>query len=169
MPLGAKRMKLQRIRALVLDVDGVLTDGGIYLTDEGHSMKRFDVKDGMGLVMVQRSGVRAALVSMESGELVEARARKLGIADVYTDVQDKLAVLQSFLKKYSFKPRELAYVGDDITDLLAMNFAGVAICPSDAHPQVRRAADWVTRAPGGRGCVREVADAILKARTDSGR
>lgn len=162
-------MRLKQVRALVLDVDGVLTDGGVYISASGETMKRFDIKDGAGLVHVQRAGVRVAIISLEPGGIPEIRAKKLGIADVYTGVEDKLATLQDFIKKYSLRPREVAYVGDDLTDLLAMNFVGAAIAPADAHLQARRAADWVTRAGGGRGAVREITDAILKARTESGR
>jgi 3-deoxy-D-manno-octulosonate 8-phosphate phosphatase (KDO 8-P phosphatase) len=132
-------------------------------------MKRFDVKDGMGLVQVQKAGVRVAIVSLEPAGIADVRAQKLGIQDVYTGVPDKLATVREFAKKYEFKAREVAYVGDDITDLLPMNFAGLAIAPRDAHLQVRRAADWVTKSSGGRGAIREITDAILKARTESGR
>lgn len=158
------RARLGRVRALVLDVDGVLTDGALYYGPEGRSFKRFDVKDGMGIVLLQKAGVRVAFLSADASDGVLKRARKLGVRDAYVGVQDKSAAFDRFLRARGLAAAEVAYVGDDINDVPVLSRAGVAIAPADAVPEVRRAAHWVTSRPGGRGAVREICEAILKFR-----
>lgn len=163
------RARLARVRALVLDVDGVLTDGSLYYGPGGQSFKRFDSKDGMGIVLLQKAGVRVAFLSAEKTGIVRRRAEKLGVRDLFLGVGDKGEAFERFLRARGLAAEETAYAGDDVNDLPPLRRAGVAIAVADAVPEVRRAADWVTSRPGGRGAVREVCDAILKFRGASVR
>jgi 3-deoxy-D-manno-octulosonate 8-phosphate phosphatase (KDO 8-P phosphatase) len=155
---------LQRIRALVLDVDGVLTDGGMYYGPGGEGLKRFNVKDGMGLHLVLEAGIAVALISGENSEILRRRAEKLKIADVFIGVEDKLKTLEGFLAARKIAPSDAAYVGDDVNDLPPMGKVGLPVAVADAVPEVRKAAKWITSRRGGDAAVREVCDAILSAR-----
>jgi 3-deoxy-D-manno-octulosonate 8-phosphate phosphatase (KDO 8-P phosphatase) len=155
---------LQRVRALVLDVDGVLTDGGMYYGPGGEGLKRFNVKDGMGLRLVLESGIAVALISGEDSEILRRRAEKLKIADIFVGVEDKLKTLEAFLATRKIAAAEAAYVGDDVNDLAPMGKVGLPVAVADAVPEVRKAAKWVTARRGGDAAVREVCDAILSAR-----
>ncbi len=161
---AALRRKIAQLKALMLDCDGVLTDGRLYCSADGVALKAFDVKDGYGLVQLREAGVRVAIVSADRAPLLERRAEKLGIADVYQGARDKAEVLRSFAAQYMLDPSEVGYVGDDVNDLDAMNGAGVAFAPADAAEPVRRVVDCVTERRGGRGAVREVADLLLELR-----
>jgi 3-deoxy-D-manno-octulosonate 8-phosphate phosphatase (KDO 8-P phosphatase) len=155
---------LQRVRALVLDVDGVLTDGGMYYGPAGEGLKRFNVKDGMGLRLVLEAGIAVALISGEDSEILRRRAEKLKIVDVYVGVEDKLKTLEGFLASRKISLAEAAYVGDDVNDLPPMGKVGLPVAVADAVPEVRKAAKWVTTRRGGDAAVREVCDAILSVR-----
>jgi 3-deoxy-D-manno-octulosonate 8-phosphate phosphatase (KDO 8-P phosphatase) len=155
---------LQRVRALVLDVDGVLTDGGMYYGPGGEGLKRFNVKDGMGLGLVIEAGIAVALISGENSEILRRRAEKLKIADIFVGVEDKLKKLEEFLSSRKISLAEAAYVGDDVNDLPPMGKVGLPVAVADAVPEVRKAAKWVTTRRGGDAAVREVCDAILSVR-----
>lgn len=161
------RRRLRRLRAFVTDVDGVLTDGGLYYGPRGPALKRFDVKDGMGLRLVREAGIALAWISGEAGPILEARAAKLKIRDVFLGVEDKADVLRRYLKAKGVDPSECAYAGDDVNDLGPLRMAGVAFAPADAVPAARKAAHWTSTRPGGFGAVREMCDLILAARGDS--
>jgi 3-deoxy-D-manno-octulosonate 8-phosphate phosphatase (KDO 8-P phosphatase) len=154
---------LQRIRALVLDVDGVLTDGGMYYGPAGEGLKRFNVKDGLGLRLIGEAGIAVALISGENSEILRRRAEKLKIQDVYVGIEDKLRTLKEFLAAKKIALEDVAYVGDDLPDLPALQAVGLPIAVADAVPQVRKAARWVTTRRGGDAAVREVCDALLAA------
>jgi 3-deoxy-D-manno-octulosonate 8-phosphate phosphatase (KDO 8-P phosphatase) len=156
--------RLRELRALVLDVDGVLTDGGMVYGPEGEGFKRFDVKDGLGLRLLRESGLRLALISGEDSKITLRRAEKLRIEEVHLGVEDKEAAFRDLLSRHGIPAEWAAYMGDDLNDLGPLSLAGVAAAPSDAAPEVLRRVRWVTRRPGGRGAVREVCDAILAAR-----
>ena len=155
---------LKKIRALILDVDGVLTDGGMYYGPGGEGLKRFNVKDGMGLRLVIDAGIAVALISGENSEILRRRAEKLKIADVFVGVEDKLQTLEGFLSSKKISLAEAAYVGDDVNDLPPMGKVGLPVAVADAVPEVRKAAKWVTTRRGGDAAVREVCDAILSVR-----
>jgi 3-deoxy-D-manno-octulosonate 8-phosphate phosphatase (KDO 8-P phosphatase) len=155
---------LQRIRALVLDVDGVLTDGGMYYGPGGEGLKRFNVKDGMGLHLVLQAGIAVALISGENSEILRRRAEKLKIADIFVGIEDKLKTLEEFLASKKIAAADAAYVGDDVNDLPPMGKVGLPVAVADAVPEVRKAAKWVTTRRGGDAAVREVCDAILSVR-----
>ena len=158
------RRRLRRVRALVLDVDGVLTDGGMYYGAAGQELKRFDVKDGMGLHLVRKAGIAIAFITAEENDIVRQRAKKLGVTDVQTGVEDKLRAFETFLASRGIPPDEAAYMGDDLNDLAPLGRAGLALAPADAVASVRKAAHWVVPRPGGHGAVRDVCDALLAAR-----
>jgi 3-deoxy-D-manno-octulosonate 8-phosphate phosphatase (KDO 8-P phosphatase) len=152
------------VQLVAMDVDGVLTDGGIYYTEQGDEVKRFDVRDGQGLVMLRQAGVLTAVITGRRSAIVQRRADELGIVEVHQGVADKRALLESLLARHRLSATQVAYVGDDIADLGAMQLAGVPVAVADAVPLVKKAAVYVTRARPGHGAVREVCDAILEAR-----
>jgi 3-deoxy-D-manno-octulosonate 8-phosphate phosphatase (KDO 8-P phosphatase) len=155
--------RARRIRLLVLDVDGVLTDGRLYLSAAGEELKVFHVRDGVGLVAVQRAGVTVAIISGRNSAAVTRRAGELGIRHVRQGVSDKAVELQSLLGELGVSAAQTACVGDDTPDLPLLKAAGLAVAVADAHPALRPVAHWVTASPGGRGAVREVCDLLLSA------
>lgn len=156
--------RARRIRLLVLDVDGVLTDGRLYFSSSGEELKVFHVRDGAGLVAVQRAGIMVAIISGRSSPGVERRTAELGIRLVRQGATDKAHELEALSARVGTAREEIACVGDDTPDLPMLRRAGLAIAVADAHPEVIEAADWVTKAPGGRGAVREACDLLLHAR-----
>ena len=149
------------IRLLVLDVDGVLTDGRLYFGPRGEALKVFDVRDGLGIVQLQRAGLSVAVISGRRSPIVTARCRELGVRHVHQGVSDKLAVLVRLCARLKLTPAACACVGDDLPDVPLMRAAALSFAVADAHREVRRTADVVTRSPGGRGAVREVCDHLL--------
>lgn len=158
------RARLRRIRLLVLDVDGVLTDGRLLYGPDGAEWKSFHVHDGLALARAAAVGFPVALVSARAAEAVTRRAAELGLAELHQRVGDKRTVYEALLARYDADDAYVACMGDDLPDLPIMRRAGLAVAPADAVPDVRRAAHWVTRAAGGRGAVREVLEAVLRAR-----
>ena len=154
----------EAIRLLVLDVDGVLTDGRLYFGPRGEALKVFHVRDGYGLVQLRSAGVEVAVISGRRSAAVRARCRELGVRHVHQGVSDKLAVLERLCARLHLVPAECACVGDDLPDLPLMRTVALSFAVADAHPQVRRAADVVTRHAGGRGAVREVCERLLGRR-----
>ena len=155
--------KMRRIRLLILDVDGVLTDGRIIVDDRGSETKVFHVRDGHGLVMLMRYGIDVILLSGRRSAAVEHRARDLGIAEVHQGIHQKVEVLESILSGRGFDPTDVAYIGDDVVDIPVLRRVGLAVAVADAVGEVRSLADYVTVSPGGQGAVREVCEQILKA------
>jgi 3-deoxy-D-manno-octulosonate 8-phosphate phosphatase (KDO 8-P phosphatase) len=152
-----------RIRLLLMDVDGVLTDGTVYLDDEGVETKGFNIMDGLGLALLRRDGVALGIVTGRTSRLVARRAKELGVAHLVQGCTDKLAAATDILAAEGIDWEALAYVGDDLIDLAVMRRAGLAVAPPGAAPEVRAAAHHVTALGGGRGAVREVCELILKA------
>jgi 3-deoxy-D-manno-octulosonate 8-phosphate phosphatase (KDO 8-P phosphatase) len=152
-----------RVRLLLLDVDGVLTDGSIVYGDDRVELKRFHVRDGSGVKLWQMAGGRVAIVSGRSSAAVTVRAAELGIAPVLQGMSVKLPALQAILDECGLQPEQVCAVGDDLPDLPVLRRCGVAVAVADACPEVREFADYITVAPGGRGAVREVVEWLLKA------
>jgi 3-deoxy-D-manno-octulosonate 8-phosphate phosphatase (KDO 8-P phosphatase) len=152
-----------RTGLLVLDVDGVLTDGGIVMDDAGNELKRFHVRDGHGIKLVQRRGIPVAVITGRRSGVVEQRAAELGIEHVYQGAEDKRAAMRDLLARLDLAPEAVAMVGDDVVDLPLLARAGLAVTVADGHPAVRERAHWVTASGGGRGAVREVCDRLLRA------
>ena len=155
---------LKRVRLFAMDVDGVLTDAGMYYSESGEELKKFNTRDGMGIKLLQRAGLITALITMEETKLVSRRAEKLAIPEVHQGTRDKLAVLREMVARHGLTLQEVAFIGDDVNDLEALGAAGFGAAPADALPAVRSAVDYVCRQKGGEGAVREVADLILAAR-----
>ena len=151
------------VRLLLLDVDGVLTDGSVIYADDGSELKRFHVRDGSGLKLWHAAGKRSAIVSGRQSAAVERRAAELGIGPVLQGRDDKLAALAEVLAATGLTPEEVCAVGDDLPDLPVLRRCGLAVAVADACPEVRAAAAYVTAAPGGRGAVREAVEWLLKA------
>lgn len=154
---------LKNIRLFATDVDGVLTDGGLYYSDSGEQTKKFNVWDGLGLVLLKKAGLVTAVITMDQTPLVNVRAAKLGISEIHQGVQDKLAVLQKLASKHGISLEEMAYMGDDVPDVPALQAVGFSAAPANAREPVRKKARYVCKAKGGEGAVREVADLILAA------
>ncbi len=150
-----------KIKLLILDVDGVLTDGSIILDNEGNEYKSFHVRDGHGIKMLLRAGINVAFITGRGSKVVERRARELGINEVYQKSFNKLAVYLSLIKKYSLSDMEVAYVGDDIVDLPLIKRVGLPVTVADAGNEIKKYSLFVTKNRGGRGAVREVTDLIL--------
>jgi len=151
------------VRLLVLDVDGVLTDGRLYFGADGEALKVFDVRDGHGIKLLREAGVEVAILSARRSPIVERRARELGIARVVQGAADKGAGLGELMAALQVRPEQCGYIGDDWPDLAALAQAGFAATVADAAPEVRRVAHWISAAPGGQGAVRELAEFILRA------
>jgi 3-deoxy-D-manno-octulosonate 8-phosphate phosphatase (KDO 8-P phosphatase) len=151
------------IRLLILDVDGVLTDGRLYYDAKGETLKVFHVRDGHGIKMAQRGGIEVAFLSGRRSDAAFHRARELEINRFYEGVRDKVAILEELLAALNLTDQEVAAVGDELVDLPLFQRVGLAVAVADAVPEVRAAAHWVTRLPGGKGAVREVCDLILQA------
>lgn len=152
------------IRLAAFDVDGVLTDGRILISDEGRESRAFHVRDGLGLKLLRQAGVEVAVISARRSTLVEHRMRELDITRLLQGRHDKAAALDELLDELSLERREAAFTGDDLPDLEVMAAAGLAVAVADAHPLVAERAHWRTELPGGSGAAREVCDLILKAR-----
>ncbi|MGI5862265.1 MAG: KdsC family phosphatase [Myxococcales bacterium] len=165
MKLSKKQLlaRARKVELLVLDVDGVLTDGGLYYGHDGEAMKRFDVRDGHGLTLARRVGLRAAILTARRSQIVQVRGEELGISPVFQGRKDKLAGFEELLADTGLAPEQTAYVGDDLNDLGPLALAGLSACPADACAEVRRAVHYVARAAGGHGAVREIVELLLKA------
>jgi len=156
--------RARRVELLVLDVDGVLTDGGLYYGPEGEALKRFDVRDGHGIVLCRGMGIPAAILSARTSPAVEARARELRIPFVLQGERDKAAGLDRLLERCGLPAEALAYIGDDVNDLPVLARVGFGAAPADARPEVRERVHYVCQSPGGRGAVRELCELILRAK-----
>ena len=148
---------------MLFDVDGVLTDGRLYLSDSGQEYKSFHSRDGHGMKMLQASGVQIGIITGRRSRLVALRCSELGINHVYQGYRDKLPALQALLADTGLAPEAIGYAGDDVVDLPVMRRVGLAVAVADAHPLVLEAAHWRTRNGGGRGAAREICDLLMQA------
>jgi 3-deoxy-D-manno-octulosonate 8-phosphate phosphatase (KDO 8-P phosphatase) len=151
---------------LLLDVDGVLTDGGIILIGKDGEAKRFDVQDGMGITLARAAGLKVGIITSRSSEVVQRRAQELGIDEVFQGARRKVEVLELLLQRYDIKPAQAAYIGDDIQDIPIMRRVGVPIAVQNAVQAVKECGVYVTRACGGHGAVRESVEWLLELRGD---
>jgi len=153
----------RKTRLLILDVDGVLTDGGIILGGDGTELKRFHVRDGHGIKLVQRAGIPVAIITGRQSDVVERRAAELGITDVYQRCLDKIVAYEDLTQKHGLEDSQVAYVGDDVVDIPIFRRVGLSVAVADATEEARAEAMMITSLGGGMGAVREVTDFILKA------
>lgn len=159
-----QRSKLKNIKLLLLDVDGVMTDGGVYIAESGDRFKKFNIQDGYGIVKLQRTGVRVGIITGGNSKMVQRRAEELGIADVYQNFDDKMTAYEQVKKKYNLRDEEIAHVGDDDLDLPVLKRVGFSAAPADAIPEVRKQVHFVSKRRGGEGAVREVIEVLLQGR-----
>ena len=152
---------MPEIKAIAMDVDGVLTDGGVWWGPNGEEWKRFHFADIMGLSLAQRAGMAIALMSGENSPLVDRLAEKFGISDVHKGCKDKARALRTFSERHSLPLEEICFIGDDVNDLPALAIAGLSACPADARPAIRESCQMVSTLSGGNGAVREVVDMVL--------
>jgi len=155
---------LRQIRLFATDVDGVLTDAGMYYSESGDEWKKFNTRDGMGIKLLQKAGLITAIVTQERTRLVARRAEKLAIPELHQGVMDKLSVIRAMAERHGISLRQIAYIGDDVNDMEALNAVGFSVTPADGLPQVRKIVDYVCRLKGGEGAVRELAEMILQSR-----
>ena len=155
--------RAKRVRLLLLDVDGVLTDGRLAFDEAGQEIKFFHIRDGQGIRLLQQAQIRAGILTGRKSKAVSYRASDLGIRLVFQKVRDKGRALETILKKESLKAEQVCYVGDDLVDLAILARVGLAVAVSDAVPEVKAVAHYITRCPGGGGAVREICEKILKA------
>lgn len=154
--------RTRQISLVIFDVDGVLTDGGLYLGDDGMEYKRFNSKDGLGMKMLQQSGIPIGIITARSSNVVRIRMESLGISHLFQGQLEKRPAFESLMNTLDLQPHQVAYVGDDVIDLPIMRRVGLAIAVQDAHRSVHEVAHWVTEHPGGRGAGREVCDLIME-------
>ncbi|NWF98043.1 MAG: HAD-IIIA family hydrolase [Nitrospirae bacterium] len=154
----------KNIKLLILDVDGVLTDGSIIIDNNGNEIKSFHVRDGHGIVMLLRKGIKVALITGRYSKIVEIRARELGIKDVFQRCREKESAYKMLANKYKLKNNEIACMGDDVVDIELLKMCGLPIAVADAHREAKMHSIMITKEKGGKGAVREVCDFILKAK-----
>ena len=155
--------RAKKVKLLLLDVDGVLTDGRIIYDSAGRDAKFFDVHDGLGVYLLKRAGIPTILITAKASRAIKPRARDMQVADVFEDISPKNAVLDKILKKLKLTPQEVCFVGDDLVDICLMKRVGFAIAVFNACAEVKNLAHYITQKEGGRGAVREVAELILKS------
>ncbi|ULA68737.1 MAG: 2-keto-3-deoxy-D-glycero-D-galacto-9-phosphonononic acid phosphatase [Nitrospira sp.] len=154
---------LRGIRLFATDVDGVLTDAGMYYSESGDEWKKFNTRDGMGIKLLQKAGIVTAIITQESTKIVMRRAQKLTIPEVHQGAYDKLAVLNDLIARHGLTMKQVAYIGDDVNDLQALSAVGFSASPADGMPPVLKVVRYVCKKNGGEGAVRELADLILAA------
>lgn len=155
----------QKVKLVLLDVDGVLTDGRLYYGNAGEELKAFDIQDGLGIKLLQNAGIKVGIITGRSSVLVERRAKELGIDHLIQGREDKLTALNELLEKITFDFEEIAFVGDDLPDLAIIRRVGLGITPANGNHLIASQALWQTKKSGGNGAVREVAELILSAQS----
>lgn len=155
--------RAKKIKLLVLDVDGVLSDGRIIYGDHGDEIKSFDVSDGLGIFLVRRAGIKTAILTARGSNIVKRRAKELKIDKLYKDFHYKIEALRQIRRAFKLQDEEICFVGDDLIDIPVLKRVGLAVCPSSAVDEVKATVHVITRKRGGRGAVREICDLILKS------
>ena len=148
---------------LILDVDGVLTDGRIIYDDHGNELKNFSVQDGFGMTLLRRAGIKSGIITAKASAAMRKRVEEMEITKVYQNISDKLMAYNEMLKIFALEDKEVCYIGDDLMDLPVLNRAGLAVTVADGAVELKKAAHYITEKRGGRGAVREVIEIILKA------
>ncbi len=156
--------KIKPVRVLILDVDGVLTDGGIIIDDSGQETKRFDVRDGHGLKMLMRYAVEVIFLTGRNSRVVDHRAKDIGVSEVYQGVRNKREVFEKIIKEKNILPAQVAFVGDDVVDVSVLRRVGFSATVADAADDVKDIVDYVAKKNGGRGAVREICELVLQAK-----
>jgi 3-deoxy-D-manno-octulosonate 8-phosphate phosphatase (KDO 8-P phosphatase) len=161
--------RARRIHLVIFDVDGVLTDGSLFLGDDGQEYKAFNSRDGHGMTMLQQTGVILAVITGRTSEVVRIRMESLGVKHVYQGRRDKIPAYEELKRALDIADEQIAYVGDDVVDLPIMRRVGLSIAVADAHPLVQKHAHWQTASPGGRGAGRDVCELVMEAQGNLSR
>ena len=156
------KQKLKDIKLVITDVDGVLTDAGIYYNKNGEFLKKFNTRDSFGMELLLEKNIKTVMLTRENSEIVKQRAKKIKIVDLFSNIKNKKSILSKIQKKYSVKINEIAYIGDDINDLEIMKSVGFCASPNDGISQIKKISDYVCILNGGQGAFREFAELILK-------
>ena len=156
--------RVKKIKMLILDVDGVLTDGRIIWTSSAEEMKLFNVQDGVGIILAKRAGLKIAIISARKSKVTEIRAKELKITEVYQSIESKLVAYKRLIDKYELAEEEVAYIGDDLHDIPVLRRVGFAVATANAQEEAKQVSHYVTEKNGGEGAVREVINMILKAK-----
>ncbi len=167
--MEAVRLKAEKIKLVIFDVDGVLTDGKLLFDEHGNEYKRFHSRDGLGITLLRETGVEVAVISGRASKSVAQRMSSLGIERVFQGQRHKLIAYESLRVELNLEPEQIAHVGDDLLDLPLMRRVGLSIAVADAHPSILPFAHWVTGKPGGEGAAREVCDFIMDAQGNLNR
>ena len=158
--------KIRRIKLVITDVDGVLTDGGMYYNNEGEYMKKFNTRDSMGMELLLKKGIKTVMLTRENSSIVKTRAKKIKVSKLYSGILDKNKQLKKILKEYGLSPEQIAYIGDDVNDFEIMKSVGFACSPNDGIKQIQKISDYVCKLNGGDGVFREFADIIISCKTN---
>lgn len=150
------------VKLLILDIDGTMTDGNIYIGEHGEIFKRFYCRDGLAILFLEKAGILPVIITARESQIVLNRAKELGISEIYQNQKQKETLLPVLCQRYGIFPEEIAYIGDDINDLRMMKQCGVKLCPKDAHPEIRAISDYVSVYEGGRGAVRDCLEYLFK-------
>jgi len=156
--------KAKKIKLLILDVDGVLTDGRIIYNSKGEDSKFFDVKDGLGVYLLKRAGIPTILITARGSKAIRPRARDMQVEEVFEDIENKRKILDKILKRYKVNTSQICFVGDDLVDFSIMKRVGLSVAVKNACPEIKKISHYVTKREGGRGAVREISEIILKAK-----
>lgn len=156
--------RCKKIKLVLADVDGVLTDGGMYYTDKGDIMKKFFTRDGMGVTLLRKNNIPTILVTKEKTKMVKQWAERMKIAALYDGIIQKESILDAICKDYKISAQEVAYIGDDVNDIALLKLVGLAVAPHDGINEVRQVSDYVCKSDGGNGAFREIVDLILQAK-----
>lgn len=156
-----------KIRLLLTDVDGVLTDGGMYYTEDGLTMKKFNVKDGMGVILLREVAIKIGIVTADKSEIAVKRAEVLKFDFIHYGVMNKKEIVENILSENNWKPENVAFIGDDVNDIEVLKFAGLSFCPKDAVDEVKSISDFIVPIKGGKGVFRFVADELIKVQKSS--
>jgi len=155
--------RAKKIKMIIMDVDGTLTDGSLFLLPDGEEVKSYNVKDGLGILLAHLEGLYTGIITGKTSKALEKRAEKLKITDLYQGVWDKKAILCEIMEKRGLEPDQIAYIGDDLGDLEVIKSVGLAAAVADAHPEVKRQCHFICSLSGGKGAVREFIEFILKS------
>ena len=161
------KLKAKNIKLAAFDIDGVMTDGSLFYLPDGSQAKVFNAKDGLGIVMLNKAGIKTAIITAKETNAVKERANSLGITKLFMNQKNKILALNSICKEFSLKHNEIMYMGDDLPDIEVLKSVGLSVCPNDAVAEVQEICDIVTKNSGGKGAVREICDFILKAKGTS--
>ena len=157
--------KIKNIKLVILDIDGILTDGKIIYASFGDDIKEFDVKDGFGITLLHRASIKSIILTAKSSKVIKRRAKDMHVAKVYQNAFDKLKVYSKILRKFKFEDEDICFMGDDLVDLPVLRRVGFSACTPCSVDEVKKEVDYVTKKTGGSGAVREVADLILKTQS----